>query len=157
MLQLRYPELRSVLITGLDSGDARGVGAATCAALAASGREAVLGAVGWGQRPKPDTGHHLAVPAGVRCVDMSDRDRLLDVRSARRLVAECTGMGIAVLVTEDFLKEAQSAVLAACVDGVLLVTRAGRTRHNSLREARVRLDSVSAHLLGAVFVTGQVL
>lgn len=43
-----------------------------------------------------------------------------------------------------------AAVLAPQVDGVVLVLRAGDTRHDMAREARAILEKSNAHLLGAV-------
>jgi Mrp family chromosome partitioning ATPase len=43
-----------------------------------------------------------------------------------------------------------AAVLAAKVDGVLLVVSAGQTRREDVQAAKAKLDKVNAHLLGAV-------
>jgi Mrp family chromosome partitioning ATPase len=49
-----------------------------------------------------------------------------------------------------------AAVLAARVDGVLLVLRAGHTRRDRAREARMLLDKVKANIVGVVLNNAQV-
>lgn len=48
------------------------------------------------------------------------------------------------------LRSSASATLAACADGVLVVIREGRTKQESLQEAREALALLNAHVLGIV-------
>ena len=43
-----------------------------------------------------------------------------------------------------------ASILATKIDGVLLVTNAGRTKREQVKDAMAQLDKVNAHLVGAV-------
>jgi non-specific protein-tyrosine kinase len=57
---------------------------------------------------------------------------------------------IVVIDTPPLLSSAETAVLARCCTGTLLVARYGRTRREQVVEAVERLDAVRARVLGAV-------
>ena len=55
-----------------------------------------------------------------------------------------------VIDASSLLRSSAAATLAACADGVLVVIRDGRTRQESLQEAREALALVNAQVLGVV-------
>lgn len=57
---------------------------------------------------------------------------------------------VLILDTPPVLAAADSAVLAGAADGVLLVVRAGQTEREAARDALRQLNTVGAHILGAV-------
>jgi capsular exopolysaccharide synthesis family protein len=57
---------------------------------------------------------------------------------------------VLILDTPPVLAAADSAVLAGAADGVLLVVRAGQTERDAARDALRQLNTVGAHILGAV-------
>jgi hypothetical protein len=156
-LQVRYPDLRSLLITGVQAKGAVSLAHALAETIAASGRVTVLGIAGEGDSIEAYAMHS---EGHIRQIDMADRARLLHVPFVRELIREYTAYNascscMVVLATEDLLRAAESTVLAACVDGVVLVAQAGRTRERELRRARMQLDAVAARLVGSVYVKGK--
>jgi hypothetical protein len=144
-IQLRRPELRSVLVTGVECRGAKVVAEALAAVAATSlQRNVVTIHVGEG------AGDTVTV-TGSNGLGLESSSRLADVGFVRSAIQAATSKSFVIASTSDFLNELDSRVLAATVDGVVLLAREGRSRERSLREARVRLASAGATLLGAVY------
>ncbi|MBC7347010.1 MAG: CpsD/CapB family tyrosine-protein kinase, partial [Clostridia bacterium] len=76
---------------------------------------------------------------------------LLGSARMRRLLPRLTGAYDQVLLdTPPLLAVTDAAVLAPLTDGAILVARAGVTRTDLLREAKVTLEKTGVRLLGAV-------
>jgi capsular exopolysaccharide synthesis family protein len=76
---------------------------------------------------------------------------ILGSRRMERIIARLRDEADVVLFdTPPVLAVTDAAVLAARVDGVLLVFAAGRTRRERARRAREMLEKVKAHIVGVV-------
>ncbi|MFD3165863.1 CpsD/CapB family tyrosine-protein kinase [Herpetosiphon sp. NSE202] len=62
---------------------------------------------------------------------------------------------IVLIDAPPVLAASDAALLATKVDGVVLVTRAGKTRRDSAREAVALLQRVNAHLVGVVLTNAK--
>lgn len=77
---------------------------------------------------------------------------LLGSQSARNLLNELrTRFDYVVVDSTPLLAVTDAAILAAGADGVLIIARFGQTKRDQLAHAVGNLQSVGAHLLGAVF------
>ena len=77
--------------------------------------------------------------------------RVLGSRTLAPLLADMAKDGrTLVIVAPPVLAAADASLLAAQVDGVVLVTTALRTSRTSLRDAKQRLEGSGARILGAV-------
>ncbi|MCH9735415.1 MAG: polysaccharide biosynthesis tyrosine autokinase [Actinomycetia bacterium] len=77
---------------------------------------------------------------------------LVGSQSARKLLSELREQFDYVIVdSTPLLAVTDAAILAAGADGVLVITRFGRTKREQLTHAVGNLESVGAPLLGAVF------
>jgi len=76
---------------------------------------------------------------------------LLGVRQTRKVLDELSqNFDIVIIDTPPVLSVADAAILAAEAGGVLLVVRAGETDREAVNQTLRQLDSVGAHILGAV-------
>jgi len=88
------------------------------------------------------------LPAGPRTDDPS---ALLESGSMRRLLSSLKAQFDIVLIdTPPVLSVADASILAAQVDGVLLVVKAGATQLKTVMEARHRLEQMKASVVGCV-------
>lgn len=77
---------------------------------------------------------------------------LLGSQSARKLLSELRSQFDYVIVdSTPLLAVTDAAILAAGADAVLIMARFGHTKRDQLAHAAGTLESVGAHLLGAVF------
>jgi capsular exopolysaccharide synthesis family protein len=86
--------------------------------------------------------------------------RPADILGSKRMEATTARLrelaDIVLFDTPPVIAVTDAAVLAARVDGVLLVLRAGHTRRDRAREARMLLDKVKANIVGVVLNNAQV-
>lgn len=147
-LQIRYPELRSVLFTGVQTAAAVPLTRALAEVVAASGRAVVLGVPGEGVAAATS-------PQPYRVADLTNVNCLLDVAVVRDLVAHCAEHALALFATQDLMSRVESHILASSVDGVVIVARHSRTRARTLRQAGSLLERHGARLIGSVCVEGE--
>jgi non-specific protein-tyrosine kinase len=82
---------------------------------------------------------------------------LLGTERMEQLIERLTGQAdLVILNAPPVLAVTDAAVLAAKVDGTLLVVRAGGTQREHLRKAKALLDKVNARLVGAVLSNARV-
>ncbi|MHB0878220.1 MAG: CpsD/CapB family tyrosine-protein kinase [Anaerolineae bacterium] len=98
-------------------------------------------------QPGPLTGLSLLTAGGTDAVPA----RLLGSRSLETVLAGLVDADrVLIVVAPPILAAADASLLAAHVDGVVLVTAALRTSRTSLRDAKQRLEGSGARILGAV-------
>jgi capsular exopolysaccharide synthesis family protein len=76
---------------------------------------------------------------------------LLGSQKMNQILEELTAQSDVVIIDSPPTMITDSQVLAAKVDGVLLVTQPGKTRTGALRATREQLERAGAHVVGAVF------
>lgn len=142
-LQLRYPLVRSILVTGVACAGASQFSIALREAIRASGKEARTVEFLASSRDGADAGS---------VVYLNDRGKLADVSFARDLLREHSKDGYLVLSGEDFLTDSLALVWSGVSDGVVLLAGSGRTTERALVNARGRLAQSGGTLLGSVYI-----
>ena len=89
------------------------------------------------------------IPSGISTTHRLD-DGLSDAHLEELVPRLRERFEYVVIDAPPLLRSSAAATLAACADGVLVVIRDGRTRQESLQEAREALALVNAHVIGVV-------
>ena len=145
-LQLRYPDLRSVLISAVGCAGAEPLASAIAAEWASILARIVIRVhLGLGRA-------ELGVATDADEFRFEDPAYFADVTRIREAFGSATSRGMVVASTEDFVRIHESRVLAAMVEGVIFVVRAGVSRYPDLREAEEQLSQVDARLLGSIYL-----
>jgi Mrp family chromosome partitioning ATPase len=144
-LQLRHPDLKSVLISGVDCDGAGTIAAALAVAAGSIGREVVTLHVEYGDGRE-------SIVSSSPDMGLDDAVALSDVDLVRERLARVSKEGLLVASTSEFLVVPESRVLAALVEGVVLVAQANVTRQADLDRATHQLADVDGALLGSVYL-----
>jgi hypothetical protein len=143
-IQLAIPGIRSIFISGVNCLGAELLADRLAAVVPAALKLQVI-SIKPGHRDQNDRADDPEPSAA----------RWADVPYVRETIREAASVGFVIASGEDFLASHDNRVLAAAVDGVVLVVGRDRTRGRDLREARALLDTLSATLLGAVVANGR--
>jgi hypothetical protein len=144
-IQLRRPDVRSLLVSAVGCRGAQTVAAAVAEATRAIGRSVHhVHVEGADAQPKIET--------DVDDLRLNTFESFADVSLVHSEIARMTAGAFLVASTSDFLRVHESRVLAANVDGVILLARENVTRAADLRAADRQLLEVGATLLGSVYL-----
>lgn len=168
--------LRTILITGVDSGDGKSTTLANLAVVMAQGGKRVVVIDCDLRRPSLHTIFGIPAEPGLTTAILEGGKMALRQKTAveglevvasgqippnpsellgsRRFEEVLGGLlneaDIVLLDTPPIVAVSDAAILASKVDGVLLVVNAGKTKRDTARRAKALLAKVNANILGVV-------
>lgn len=146
-LQARCPDLRSLLISGVQCDGADTIARHLVNTALQTGRKDVSLA---GELHDASLDNIDGVPPTVP-IQFDDPNTLLEVNRVKCLIQEASADRMLIFSTSDVRNFPHGSALAAAVDGVVLLVEAQKTTKTALSEVRDRLSTVGASLLGVLY------